>query len=87
MATMTQSKGWTRIIDRLTKPGVDPSSCPPLPTANEQARLNAAFANLLDEWMNEQTDDVDWAAIDAEFAPDYPGAPQEIFESCRCNRR
>ena len=77
MPTMTQSKDLTRIIERLTKPGVDPSSCPLLPTADEQARLNAAFANLLDEWMNESPDDVDWAAIDAEFAPDYPGYPQE----------
>lgn len=77
MATMMQSKDGTRFIDRLTKPGVDPSSCPCLPTAEEQARLNAAFANLLDEWMNEPPDEVDWAAIDAEFKPDYPGYPQE----------
>lgn len=67
MTTMTQSKDMTRIIDRLTKPGVDLNSCPRLSTADEQARLNAAFANLLDEWMNEPPDDVDWAAIDAEF--------------------
>ena len=77
MATMTQSKDWTRIIDRLTKPGVDPNLCPCLPTAEEQARLNVAFANLLDEWMKEPPDEVDWAAIDAEFAPDHPGYPQE----------
>ncbi len=67
MATMTQSKDMTRTIERLTKPGVDPSCCPRLPTVDEQARLNAAFAHLLDEWMNEPPDDVDWAAIDAEF--------------------
>lgn len=77
MATLTQPKDSTRTIDRLTKPGVDPSFCPCIPSTDEQARLNAAFANLLDEWMQEPPDDVDWAAIDAEFAPDYPGYPQK----------
>lgn len=83
MATLMQSNDLARTIaldrtiDRLTKPGVDSSSCPRLPTAAEQARLNAAFANLLEEWMTEPPDDVDWAAIDAEFAPDYPGYPRE----------
>ena len=67
MATLTQPKNVTRTIERLTKPGVDPSSCPRLPTADEQTRLNAAFANLLDEWMQEPPDDVNWAAIEAEF--------------------
>lgn len=64
MATLTQSNDLARTIDRLTKPGVDSSFCLRLPTAAEQARLNSAFANLLDEWMNEPPDDVDWAAID-----------------------
>ena len=77
MATLTQPKDLNRTIERLTKPGVDPSACPRLPNADEQARLNAAFASLLDEWMQEPPDDVDWAAIEAEFAPDYPGYPPE----------
>ena len=76
MATLTQSREFTRSIDLLTKPGVNLSSCPHMPDANEQVRLHAAFANLLDEWMQEPPDDVDWSAIEAEFAPDYPGYPQ-----------
>ena len=76
MATLTQPKDLTRTIERLTKPGIDSSSCPRLPTTDEQARLNTAFANLLDEWMSEPPDDVDWAAIDAEFAPDLSGCPK-----------
>lgn len=77
MATLTQPREQNRTIDRLTMPGVDLSSSLRLPSADEQTRLNAAFANLLDEWMQEPADDVDWAAIEAEFAPEYPGYPPQ----------